>query len=229
MPIVRSFQVTNGVVAAERTPTDPEDLYASPTELASLFGCTRVTEEDIRYAQGLIQAHCNRPSLWPCVHETPIIQIPSGRQQTRLPLTPVIDLKSIVGRFNYGRRDRQFRYQPYYDYAAILSVVGGAPAWSAIPVELCDIESATGVLHLATSNFLVPYNEVKVEYVGGYIEIPYRIKLALATLINEIHAKGVSDRVQYSAGRITRKYASVSFISPQIEMLLAPFVIQEIA
>ena len=229
MPILRSFQVSDGVVAAERTPDQPEDLYASTTELSSLFGCETITEEDIRYAQGLIQAHCNRPTLWPCLYETPILQIPTGRQQTRLPLTPVIRIQSIVGRYNMGRRDAQSRNSAYYGYTAVLSLLAGAPHWTDVPVDSCDIEPATGVLYLVTGQFLVPYNEVKVRYIGGFIEIPYRIKMALATLINEVHAKGVSDRVQYSAGRVTRKYASTSFISPQVENLLAPFVVSELA
>ena len=229
MPILRSFQVSDGVMAAERTPDQPEDLYASPTELSSLFGCDTVTEEDIRYAQGLIQAHCNRPSLWPCLYETPILQVPTGRQQTRLPLTPVIRIDAITGRYNHGRRDAQARNSLYYGYAAVISLLSGPPQWVDVPVDSCDIEAATGVLYLVTGQFLLPYNEIKVRYIGGYIEIPYRIKMALATLINEVHAKGVSDRIQYSAGRVTRKYASTSFISPQVEQLLAPFTISELA
>ena len=229
MPILRSFQVSDGVVAAERTPDQPEDLYASPTELSSLFGCDTITEEDIRYAQGLIQAHCNRPTLWPCLYETPILQIPTGRQQTRLPLTPVIRIQSIAGRYNHGRRDAQSRNSVYYGYTAVLSLLASPPRWTEVPVDSCDVEPATGALYLVTGQFLLPYNEVKVRYIGGFIEIPYRIKMALATLINEVHAKGVSDRIQYSAGRVTRKYASTSFISPQVENLLAPFVIQEMA
>ena len=229
MPILRSFQVSDGVVAAERTPDQPEDLYASPTELSSLFGCDTITEEDIRYAQGLIQAHCNRPTLWPCLYETPILQIPTGRQQTRLPLTPVIQIQSIAGRYNHGRRDAQSRNSVYYGYTAVLSLLASPPRWTEVPVDSCDVEPATGALYLVTGQFLLPYNEVKVRYIGGFIEIPYRIKMALATLINEEHAKVVSERIQKSAGRVTRKYASTSFISPQVENLLAPFVIQEMA
>ena len=229
MPIIRSFQVSDGIIAAERTPADLEDLYATPTELASLFGCDSITEADVRYAQGLIQAHCNRPTLWPCLHETSVIQIPTGRQQTRLPLTPIVQIQSIAGRYNIGRRDNQSRNQIFFGYAATLSLIATPPRWTPVPVESCDFDPATGVVYLTTGHFLVPYNEIKVLYIGGYIEIPYRVKLALATLINEIHAKGVSDRIQYSAGRVTRKYASTSFISPQIEQLLQPFVIQDLS
>ena len=229
MPIVRSFQISHGSVAAERTPDTPEDLYATPTELSALFGCDGVDEGDIRFAMSLIHAHCNRPTLWPVEHETGILQIAADRQQTRVPITPVIRLLDVSGRFAMGRRDRQSVNQQYFGYTAALSLLSSPPRWTTINPDACEFEPATGVVWLATSQFLTPFNQIKLSYIGGYIEIPFRVKSCLALLINEVHAKGVSDRTKYTAGRVTRQYASTSFISPQAAQFLAPFVIQDLA
>lgn len=229
MPIVRAFQVSHGTLAAERTADTLEDLYASPEELSALYGCEGITEGDIRFAMSLMHAHCNRPTLWPVEHETGILRVDPSRQQLLLPLTPVIQLTRIAGRFAMGRRDRQATNQMYFGYTAALSLLTSPPQWSTIDPTSCEVEPATGALWLATSQFLVPFNQIKVSYIAGYIEIPARVKACLALLINEVHAKGVSDRVKYTAGRVMRQYASTSFISPQVAQLLAPFVVQELA
>lgn len=229
MPIIRAFQISHGAIAGERTPETLEDLYVSPSELASLYGCEGITEGDIRFAMALIHSHCNRPSLWPVEHETPTIQIAPERQQTRLPLTPVLQLTRVAGRFAMGRRDHQALTQVYHSYAAALSLLSAPAPFVEVNVNHCELEPATGALWIATSQFLLPFNQIKVRYIGGYVEIPDRAKAALALLINEVHAKGVSDRVRYAVGRVVRQYATPSFMSPQVQALLAPFVVQELA
>lgn len=224
---MKVFNVTDGIIASEVTPDSQEGLYASPDELGHLFGCSGITEEDVRFAMGLIHAHCNRPSLWPTEVLTPPIEIPYGRQETRLELTPIVRLLGVAGRYAQGRRDRQSVNNPYNSLNPLLLMVStGGPIWSDIPLQTCEVDASTGILSLPWSNMLLPYGMVRVRYIGGYISMPFRVKAALAELINSVHAKQVSDRVRYTAGRITRQYASESFITPQAEAFLSPFVIR---
>lgn len=226
---LKVFNISDGAIASEVTPDSVEGLYASPKELGDLFGCSGITEPDIRFAMGLIHAHCNRPSLWPTEVLTSPIEIPYGRQETRLELTPIVRLLGVAGRYMQGRRDRQSVNNPYNSLNPLLLMVStGGPIWTDIPLQACEVDSATGILSLPWSNMLLPYGMVKVRYIGGYISIPFRVKAAMAELINTVHAKQVSDRTRYASGRITRQYASDSFITPQAAAFLQPFVIHSL-
>jgi hypothetical protein len=225
---LRAFNVSDGSIAAERAPEELEDLYSTPTELGGLFGCTP-TEEDCRFAMAMINAHCNRPSLWPTEVETGVINIPSDRQETRLPITPVIRILEAAGRYARGRRDRIGYNQIMYNYGAtLLALQGAVPQWQVIDPTLISLEPATGVLYLPTGTFLFTYTQFKCRAVCGYIEIPFRVKAAMAEIINSVHAKGVSDRTRYGAGKVMRQYASDSFLTPQAKQFLQPFVVQEL-
>lgn len=224
---VKSYNVTDGIVASEATPSGSEALYASPQELTQLFGCSGVTEADIRFAMGLIHSHCNRASLWPTeVLEGPY-EIPTGRQETRLHVTPVIQILEAAGRFGLARRDRQGWNNLYQGLNPLLVLAGsGLPQWTPLDVSLIECDAASGILYLPLSGMLMPYSMIRIRAISGFISIPFRIKTALAELINSTHAKGVSDRTRYSAGRITRQYAGTSFITPLAEQMLQPFVVR---
>lgn len=192
-----------------------------------MFGCSP-SEADLRYAQGLINTFCNRPSLGPVEVETGTIQIPSDRQETRLPLTPVVRILSAAGRYGRGRRDRLGYNNILYNYGAtLLALQGAVPQWIPIAPELISLDPATGVLYLPTGTFLWSYIGFRAVYIAGYVEIPYRVKLAMITLVNEVHAKGISDRVKFTAGRVSRTWAGDTFVSKQVQNMLQPFVITE--
>ena len=160
---------------------------------------------------------------------TPALDIPYGQQETRLHITPIIDVLEVAGRYGPGRRDRQAANNPYTALNPLLILVtAGAPVWTPIALHTVEYDAATGVITLPWSNMLLPYSVVRIRYIGGYITIPFRVKAALAELINTTHAKGVSDRQRYGAGRITRQYASDSFMTPQAEQFLEPFVIRSL-
>lgn len=224
---LRSFSVSDGTIAAERAPEEAEDLYATPQELSALFGC-QPSEEDCRWAQSLINAHLNRPSLFPCELETAIITIPPDRQETRLPVTPVMRIIEAAGRYTRGRRDRIGYNQILYNYGAtLLALQGAVPQWQVIDPSLISMEPATGVLYLPTGTFLWGFGAFKCRYVAGFVEIPFRVKSAMAVIINETHAKGISDRTRYTAGRVSRVYSGDTFVSKQAQILLEPFRVVE--
>ena len=227
MPVIRSFSVADGMVGTERMPNDPDELYATPEELGALYGC-KISEATIRFCMSLIHAYTNRPSLWPIEIESPITRLPSDRYETRLPVTPVIRILQAGGRYAYGmRRDRQGWNALHYGYAAMLALQGVVPQMVNVNPDLVLCDASTGILTFPSGFSLYPFAECKFRYLAGFVEIPPRVKAALAELANSIQSRGVSDRIGYNVGRISRKYApgSNTFISPQAEMLLAPFVV----
>lgn len=224
---IRAFDPSHGMVGAETTPGDQNAMYASPDELAALYNC-EPSEGDIRAAMTIIHTHCNRPSLWPTEYRPPAIRIPEGRQEFRIPVTPVIKVLELSARFGYGRRDHRSMGINQSVMGAMLLMSGGRPAWTTIEPDTCEVEASTGIVFLADSLWFQPYSLVKVRAVCGYLQIPDRAKLAMFELINSMHAKGVSDRIAYGVGRVTRRYASDSFITPFAKELLAPFVVQSL-
>ncbi len=222
---IRTFQVNAGVIAADAVPNDQEDMYVTPDEMFGLFGC-RPSEADIRMAQVSINAHCNRASLWPTLCQSPTLEIPQGRQETRLTVTPVISIHEVCGRFGHGRRDRQGWNSLYQAVNPLLILAStGRPQWSQIDVATVEVDASTGMLWLPWSSMLVPYNFIKVLYIAGYLEIPGRVKACINELINNFHQRGVSDRTRFTVGRISRGYASDSFLTPYAKELLVPFVL----
>ena len=113
-------------------------------------------------------------------------------------------------------------------WLAYLTLIGPSPGWSPIDVNQMQFEASTGVLYIPWSVMLAPWSHVKVVYVAGFLTIPDRIKLAIFEIATNMAAKGVSDRVRYGVGKISRTYASDSFVTKTAASLLAPFVVQSL-
>jgi len=225
MPMLRQMGVTAGTVANSESP-DRDKLYATPEDLFALYGLT-VTEAQVRFAQGLINSVCCRTSLWPELYEERLT-VPSDRLQVVLSVTPVVQILTAQGRYAYGRRDRRALNMHQMDYIAALAVFGSPPRYTDITVDQIEYFPATGEVWLPTGFFLVPWSDVMLTYLAGFPVIPDRIKMAVAELINSVCARGVSDRIQYSIGRISRRYASESYITPQALQLLEPFIVKSL-
>lgn len=220
---LRQFGVTPGAVADTGQPTR-DQLYASPDSLRALYGL-EVTEGQVRAAQTLINTTCNRASLWPEIYEERL-SLPSDRQQVVLAATPVIQVLHAAGRYSYGRRDRRSLNQVNFDYLAAIAVFGSPPRFTDIDVSTVELFPATGEVWLPTGFFLIGYTEVQIQYLAGFLQIPDRAMLALVEIINAMCSRGVSDRTHYQVGRVTSKYASDTFVTPQAQALLEPFTIR---
>lgn len=225
MPFVKSYQVSDGAIAGEHVATELEDLYATPDELSAMFGVC-VSEGQIRHAMGLINGYCHRQTLWPADYEFPSIRLPADRMETRLPITPVIRVKEAAGRYVYGfRRDRQSFNSTYYGMGALVAMGGPVPQLVDIPPDLIQVEPSTGIIALPLGTFLLPYTEIRILALCGYIVIPFGVKVCVAQIINNVTMKGSGDRVAYGIGRINRRYATASFITLDEERLLQPYVV----
>jgi hypothetical protein len=228
MPIIRSFNVADGILAGERLPEEPDQLYATPEELGAAFG-VRCSEAQIRFAQQSINAYCNRPSLFPCEISEPLIRLPSDRQETRLAVTPVLKILDAAGRYAFtGRRDRQ-SMSTMWGLSAILALQGVTPRMVPINVDLILVEPSTGIITLPFGALLFSMNQIAIRYIAGYLQIPARVKTCLARIINNVSMKGSGDRIAYNVGRISRRYATGSFITKDEERDLEPFVVRALA
>ncbi len=224
--VIRTFQVNGGVIAGERLATEPDELYATPQELGAMFG-VRCSEAQIRHAMSIIHSVTNRPSLWPVEYEFPTLRMPPDRYEGRIPITPVIRIVDATWRYAYGfRRDRQSMNALTYGAAALLVLAGGmAPRFVPINPDTIQVDGSTGIFTLSTGLFLMPFTELRLRCIAGYLEIPGRVKMCLVELINNVSNMGMSSRIAYSVGRISRKYASTSFVNDEVLRLLQPFIV----
>lgn len=224
----QTFQVNQGVIASDATP-GLEALYLPPDEALHIFGCT-LSEEQGRFIQAVINTHCNRPSLWPTVWESGPIRVASDRSEIRLPLLPVIRLLAAAGRYGLQRRDRQGWNNFAYGLAPILALNAAArPQWTEIDVESIELSPAEGILFLPFSSMLAPYSYIRISALCGLVDMPHRVKAAVVEIANAMGAMGVSHRTRYSVGRVSRQFASASFLTPLAAQMLQPFVVMEYA
>ena len=211
-----------GWLASERTP-DTDQLYVSVEELSAKY-CYAVDEGEIRFAQALINAHTNRPSLWPEIYEERI-ELPDDRNSCILAARPVLKLLACTGRYGGGRRDQRTLMHVNFDYLAALAVLGSAPRWQEIDVDLIELYSPTGEIWLPMGPMPIRYAQIQCRYQTGLPQIPDRVKAAVADIINTVRNKGVSDRNYHSVGKVQQTYSGVGFISETARMFLSPFVI----
>lgn len=212
------------MTGADTTP-ETEALYLTPLEAESVFGCS-LSEPQSRFIQATINAHCNRTSLWPTLIESGPISVASDRQETRFPVTPIIRILEAAGRYGLQRRDRQGWNSFAYGLSPILALSAAArPQWTPINVDAIELSPAEGIIFLPWSSMLMPFNMVRFILIAGLIQIPHRVKAAVIEIANNMGAKGVSDRQRYAVGRVSRQFASASFVTPLAESFLAPFVV----
>ncbi len=221
---LKTFAVSDGVTGADTTP-ETEALYLTPLEAESVFGCS-LSEQQSRFIQATINAHCNRTSLWPTQIESGPLQIPADRQETRFPVTPIIRILEAAGRYGLQRRDRQGWNSFAYGLSPILALNAAArPQWTPINVDAIEVSPAEGLIFLPFSSMLVPYSYVRLTVLAGLIQIPHRVKAAVIEIANNMGAMGISTRTKYAVGRVSRQFSTPSFISPLAESMLAPFVV----
>ena len=211
-----------GWLASERTP-DTDQLYVSVEELSAKY-CYAVDEGEIRFAQALINAHTNRPSLWPEIYEERI-DLADDRNTCILAARPVLKILAASGRYGGGRRDQRTMMHVNFDYLAALAVLGSAPRWTAIDVDLIELYPPTGEIWLPMSFYPIRFAQAQVRYQTGLPQIPDRVKAAVADIINTVRNKGVSDRNYHSVGKVQQTYSGVGFISETSRMFLSPFVV----
>lgn len=202
-----------------------DEIYITPSQLEERFGISASVQQ-INLAMVMIHDYCNRKSLWP-VEYTQRVTLAADRSTAILSVRPVLSIIEAKGRYIRGRRDRQYK-----DYAVvynnIIALMGTAPGWNNIDPATVDFYGPTSEIWIPSGLFLAPYGEVLITYLAGYIEIPEKALAAIALIINAICVKGESDMVQYSSGRVSRRFATPSYFTADVKRMLSPFVVRSL-
>lgn len=132
---------------------------------------------------------------------------------------PIARLVSVVGRTSYGRRGNSVN--------AVSDVFGAAPLWRAVPVTSSDVDKTTGQIWCSTGALMLPYTEVRVVYVAGYVvkSLPSQVKQATANVVRAIAESPATANVKtYRAGETQMERFLDSVIDGDTRNILAPYM-----
>ena len=211
-----------GLIADDYLP-DEDEVYVTPDVIEERYGIT-ATEAQIRTAMVLMHDYCNRRTLWPSEYMQRIT-LASDRSQGVLAVRPVLRILEAKGRYTLGRRDNSPRNHPFI-YSGLEIMLGRAPGWIDITTDTIEFYAPTGEIWIPTGALLAPYGEVQIKYTAGYAQIPEKAIMAIALLINSICSKGDGDMISYTAGRVSRRFNTASFITRDIKRLLNFFAVR---
>jgi len=213
-----------GIITDDMFHTEDE-LYVTPAKLEERYGIT-ASQQQINMAMVIMHDYCNRRTLWPSEFQQKIT-LPRDRSTAVVSVRPIIKIIEAKGRYTRGRRDSQNRSYPT-DYLSLAAILGSASTWQDINPSDVDFYGPTGELWLPNSIYLVPYGEIMLTYLAGYIQIPEKVIAALALIVNSVCSKGEGDMIAYTSGRVSRRFATPSFITSDIKRMLSPFVVRSL-
>jgi len=155
------------------------------------------------------------------------VRLPKNRSIATVSKGPIASVFSMMGRISYSRRGDPPGLMQEYAMLQATTAFGGAPSWQDIVVQPSDIEKNTNQIWCPIGILMVPYSEVKVAYIGGYIAaaLPFQVKQACANVIIAIGESPASPNMKsFKAGdtQMTRFLDSV--IDNDTRTLLAPYV-----
>ena len=137
---------------AVQAPDDPNQLYAQASEISQLFGL-EISEAQLRYIQGLIDAHCNRPTMW--VHQyKERLSVNPLSQQNRLSALPVVQVLEAGGRYTTGRKHQRRVFFGRLDFLVASNSIGLPPKFQFIDVSSVEFNPASGQIWFPTSLLL---------------------------------------------------------------------------
>jgi len=171
---------------------------------------------------------CCRTSLWP-EETTERLMIPERTQQVGLAVTPVLQLLRVGGRYVLGRRNQHLVNQGLLSFIVMNGSIGTPSAFSNVDVAAIEFYGPTGECWIPSDLLFYAWNEVEVTYIGGYTQIPDRAKLAMAEIVNSICARGVSNRMSYSVGKMSQSFSEDGFVTKTARDLLSPFIVRSLA
>lgn len=230
-PPTFQFQVMEGA-----TEYSSERFYASAADLMELYGITDVTDQEVRFAQGLCDDWMKR-TLWPDLYERERYPVPQDRNVIMLHHRPIIRIhgglatdpagaQGVMGRMAYGRRDRRTINALGGSFLSIQALMGSPSKFIAIRPEEVEFHPLTGECWLPSTPFMHNYTQVELTYEAGFHRIPDRAKRALAQTIAYSRLKGFGPLMQWSVGKVSHSTNSDDLLAPEVKRMLTPYAVK---
>jgi len=207
--------------------------YLSTSEYES-YGLEPETPESwISAASSIINAHCNRPTLW-LSQFTERSRITPGRnllQVTYLPLTiPQGGTSPLVsGRARYGvprRGDDLTMWEMASEFAIIFGLPG---TWIDIDVTSFDYFADTGEVSWLPNPLGLFFDEMELVYNAGFTTVPDPVKFACVQLVRNAQAMPALNVKEGALNAMHFAYFADTLLDSTVRELLAPYVAQKVA
>jgi hypothetical protein len=191
------------------------------------YGLASDTSDDwIRVASSMIDAHCRRPGLLVQQYEERL-RVVEGSQTVRLsylPLQPLAPATSpLIGA--QGRYARPRRGELGVTGLAAVAYAFALPgAWSDLDSTTIDFVTETGELTLPYNLYGIPFSELKVTYTAGLVVIPDAVKVACAQIVKNAQAAPGLNVKSSRMDKMQMEYFSGSLMDTQVQALLRPYI-----
>lgn len=181
----------------------------------------------------IIDAQCNRPTLW-TTQFTERRRITPGRnvlQLTYLPLAvPQGGTSPLVsGRARYGV-PRRGEDTTLWEMASEFAIVFGLPgSWINVDVTSFDYFADTGEVSWLPNPLGLFFDEMELVYTAGFSAAPDPVKFACVQLVRNAQAMPALNVKEGALNAMHFAYFADTLVDSTVRRLLAPFVAQKVA
>ncbi len=206
--------------------------YLSNAEYEA-YGLEPETPESwVSAASSIVNAHCNRPSLW-TTQFTERVRLTPGRNLLRLTYLPLAvpaggTSPLISGRARYGvpRRGDDLTM---WDMGSEFAIVFGLPGtWIDLDISSFDSFADTGEVSWLPNPLGLYFDEMELVYTAGFATIPDPAKFACAQLVRNAQAMPALNVRDSSLNTMHFSYFADTLLDATVQAMLAPYVAQKV-
>jgi hypothetical protein len=207
--------------------------YLANSEYES-YGLEPETPESwVSAASSIINAHCNRPTLW-ATQFTERTRLTPGRNSVRLTYLPLAvpdggSTPISSGRARYGTPRRGEDLMLWEATSQFASAFGLPGTWVDLDVTSFDYFADTGEVSWLPNPLGLYFDEVEVGYTAGFTAAPDPVKFACAQLVRNAQAMPALNVREGSLNAMHFAYFADSLLDATVRELLAPYVAQKVA
>ena len=206
--------------------------YLSNSEYES-YGLEPETPESwVSAACAIINAHCNRPTLWASQFTERVRLVPDRKvlRLTYLPLARDSDgsspITSAKARYGMPRRgDNPTLWDVTTEYAATFGLPG---AWIDLDVSTLDYFPDTGEVSWLPNPLGAYFDEMEVVYNAGFTTIPDPVKFACVQLVRNAQAMPALNVREGSLNAMHFAYFADTLLDSTVQTMLGPYVAQKV-
>jgi len=207
--------------------------YLSDSEYQA-YGLEPDTPESwVAAASAIINAHCNRPTLWTSQF-TERIRLTPGRSVLRLTYLPLAipdgqTSPLVSGRARYGiprRGDDPTLWEMASDYAMFFGLPG---TWIDLDVSSFDFFPDTGEVSWLPNPLGLFFDEMELVYNAGFTQVPDPVKFACVQLVRNAQAMPALNVREGVLNAMHFAYLADTLLDSTVQNLLAPYVAQKVA
>jgi hypothetical protein len=198
------------------------------------YGLEPQTPESwVSAASAVINAHCNRPTLWTTQFKERSRLTP-GRNVMRLTFLPLATpegettpLASAKARYGIPRRgDDPSMWEFVSQFAGTFCLPG---TWIDLDVTSLDFFADTGEVTWMANPLGLYFDEMEVTYSGGFDQVPDSVKFACAQLVRNAQAMPALNVKEGTLNAMHFAYFADTLLDSTVRELLAPYVAQKVA